>query len=49
MAATDMTTEILKGSMLDPNLEKNIMAAYMKQLKDTSVNVRGIIASSLIS
>ena len=41
MAASDMSTEILKGAQLDPNLEKNILQAYMKQLTDCSVNVRG--------
>lgn len=41
MAASDMSTEILKGAKLDPNLEKSILQAYMKQLTDCSVNVRG--------
>lgn len=41
MAASDMCTEIMKGAKLDPNLEKSIMQAYVKQLTDSSVNVRG--------
>eukprot|EP01022_Parablepharisma_sp_SALTPOND_P017577 TRINITY_DN282_c0_g2_i1.p1 TRINITY_DN282_c0_g2~~TRINITY_DN282_c0_g2_i1.p1 ORF type:complete len:1310 (+),score=174.23 TRINITY_DN282_c0_g2_i1:9683-13612(+) len=41
MAATDMCTEILKGVKLDPGLEKSICHAYIKQLEDCSVNVRG--------
>ncbi len=41
MAATDMCSEILKGVKLDVTLEKSICQAYIKQLEDCSVNVRG--------
>ncbi len=41
MAATDMCTEILKGVKLDSTLEMSVCQAYIKQLEDTSVNVRG--------
>eukprot|EP00831_Metopus_contortus_P002237 TRINITY_DN10823_c0_g1_i1.p1 TRINITY_DN10823_c0_g1~~TRINITY_DN10823_c0_g1_i1.p1 ORF type:complete len:142 (-),score=24.17 TRINITY_DN10823_c0_g1_i1:93-518(-) len=41
MAANDMTTEILKGITLSTHLEKNICQAFVKQLRDVSLNVRG--------
>jgi len=41
MAATDLCTEIEKGAKLSPALEKSICRAYITQLSDTSLNVRG--------
>jgi len=41
MAATDMCTEITKGVKLDTGLEESICKAYVKQLADSSVGVRG--------
>jgi len=40
MAATDMCTEIQKGVELEPGLEKSVCNAYIKQLEDSSINVR---------
>eukprot|EP00826_Nyctotherus_ovalis_P061353 TRINITY_DN8723_c0_g1_i13.p1 TRINITY_DN8723_c0_g1~~TRINITY_DN8723_c0_g1_i13.p1 ORF type:complete len:604 (+),score=200.37 TRINITY_DN8723_c0_g1_i13:218-2029(+) len=40
MAATDMCTEIIKGAQLNEALEKSVCNAYIKQLEDSSINVR---------
>jgi cullin-associated NEDD8-dissociated protein 1 len=41
MAATDLCTEIEKGQKLTAALEKSICRAYITQLSDSSLNVRG--------